>query len=160
MVPIKTIGNLPPEFRRTERNEKQDLLKRSSEQGARAPTGATSAQTIASDKVNVSDSARIMLQRDAEVQRFAEEIQSVDTLSSEERQEIEAKVKSGFYTTNEVTSSIAGKLFEASAKDDIDSTKTDITPTRMQQVLEKIRTNQYDSESVVDVIASKILKDL
>ncbi len=77
-----------------------------------------------------------------------------------ERQEIETKIESGFYTSNEVTESVAGQVAAASQETKIDLSKTEITPTRMQQVLEKIRDNQYDSAGVVDIIADRILKDL
>ncbi|MEA3287482.1 MAG: hypothetical protein U9Q77_08940 [Candidatus Marinimicrobia bacterium] len=156
MSPIKNIGNLPPEFRRSERNEKQSQVKKSSDLGARAPTAKTDqSQKISQDQVNVSDSARTLLQRDAEIQRFTGEMSTVETLSAEEQQVIEAKIESDFYSSPEVISTVAGKI-----ADETTSAKLSLSPTRMQEVLENIRENQYASDAVIDVVADKIIKDL
>ncbi len=160
MVPIRDIGNLPPEFRKTERNEKQDQLKRTGGQGVRAPDSSSQAQGVSSDQVNVSDSAKLLFQREAEILRFTGEVADAQTLSSEDRQDIEARIETGFYTSNEVTASVAGKISEDDTSDAMDPKNSNITPTRMQQVLENIRMNEYDSQGVVDIIADRILKDL
>ncbi len=160
MVPIKNIGNLPPEFRRTERNEKQTQVKRSADVGARGPTKVDKAQDKSQDQFKLSDSARTMLQRDAEVRRFTAEMPQIETLGPDERQEIEAKIDGGFYSSPEVVSTVAGKVSETSSVGKPDQTHAKLTPTRMQEVLEKIQTSQYDSMDVLDVIADRIIKDL
>ncbi len=160
MSPIKNIGNLPPEFRRAERNEKQSQLKKSDDSTARGPTKADQAQKTPQDFVNVSDSARTMLQRDAEVQQFKAEMPFIETLSSEEREDIEAKIDSGFYSSPEAISAVAGKIDTEFSVNQSDMHKQKITPTRMQEVIEKIRTSQYDSAKVLDTISDRIIKDL
>lgn len=161
MTPIKNIGNLPPEFRRTERNEKQSSAKRSDDVKAQDPQQVDNKQQAPHDQVNVSDSARTMLQRDAEVERYRAELPSVETISPEEKQDIEAKIESGYYSSPEVISEIAGKIAQESVKaSEVESTKRSLTPTRMQEVMENIRKNLYESNDVIDVIASKVLKDL
>jgi len=160
MVPIKDIGNLPPEFRKAERNEKQEQLKRTDGKGVRSQNVANQQPNISSDQVNVSDSARILFQREAEIQRFTAEIPEIETLSSEERQEIEGKIEAGYYTSTEVTASVAGKITQDRPVDVLDPKDSNITPTRMQQVLENIRNNEYDSQGIVDIIADRILNDL
>ncbi|MCF6239057.1 MAG: hypothetical protein L3J79_09680 [Candidatus Marinimicrobia bacterium] len=156
MPPIKNIGNLPTEFQRAERNEKQKQVKRSNDLGARAPT-ATEPKTrkVPQDQVNVSDSARSLLQRDAEILRYSAEIPTTETLSPEERQEIETKIEADFYSSPQVVSSVAGKIAAESL-----GHSSGLSPTRMQEVLSNIRNNQYDSPGVIDVIADKIIKDL
>ncbi len=152
---IKNIGNLPPEFRKTERNEKQSEIRRPADVSVKAPAQAEKVPTNSTDQVNVSDSAKTLFQRDAEIQKFTAELPNVDTLSSEEKREIEAKIDSGFYSTPEVTSYVAGKLVDESQP-----MQKSISPVRMQEVIEKIRSNEYDSQGVLDIIADKIIKDL
>jgi len=163
MSPIKQIGNLPPEFRRTERNEKQTDLKRSADSDARAPTKADQGSQTIRDQVNVSESARTLLQRDQEIQQYANKIPNVETLSTEARDDIKARLDSGFYSSSEVTAQVAARIFETEAvgsTPQTDSTTADLTPTRMQEVLENIRTKQYDNEAILGTIADKLLKDL
>ena len=154
---IKNIGNLPPEFRRTDRNEKQSQIQRQGDTKARAPAAASAEKVPANttDQVHLSDTAKTLLQRDAEVNRFTAQLPNVETLSSDERRDIDFKIEAGFYNTPEVTETVAGKIAE-----DVDSAKKSLTPARMQDVIEKIRANEYDSASVLDTIADKIIRDL
>jgi len=155
MSSIRNIGNLPPEFNRTERNEKQSQIKRNGDSTVATPvqSGKNPSKTI--DQVNLSDSAKTMLQRDAEVTRFVGEMPQVETISPEDRKEIEEKIDSNFYSSPEVISAVASKV----ADETVRPTRT-ITPTRMQQVIESIRSNEYDSDKVIDVIANQMLKDI
>mgnify|MGYP006883067068 CR=1 FL=1 len=152
---IKNIGNLPPDFRRTERSDKQSEIRRSGETGVKVPAPADKAQPKATDQVNLSDSAKILLQRESEVRKYSAELPNVETISIEDRKDIEVKIDSGFYSSPEVTGVVAGKI---AAEQQIP--KQGLTPTRMQQVIEKIRSNEYDSEDVLNVVADQIIKDL
>ena len=152
---IKNIGNLPPEFRRTERNDKQSEIRRSGESSAPAPVKNEQVPKHTTDQVNVSESARTLLQRDHEIERFSANMSAVETLSDDERKDIEAKIDSGFYSSPEVTSFVAGKIAA-----ETELPQKSLSPTRMQEVIENIRSNQYSSEGVLDVVANKILKDL
>jgi molecular chaperone GrpE (heat shock protein) len=161
MVPIKNIGNLPPEFRRTERNQKQAQLDKAAEYEKNNQAVSDPRSSTTQDQVNLSESARTLLQRDAEIQRYAAEVPNVETLSADERQEIEAKISSGFYTSPEVSADIAGKIAQDSkAGTEEVSPDSKLDPTRFQEVIENIRQNQYDSNEVLDIISERILKDL
>ncbi len=152
---IKNIGNLPPEFRRTERNDKQAQIKGSGDASTRAAAQSDKVTPNKTDQVNLSDSAKILLQRETEVNRFSSEMHKVETLAPEERAEIEEKIESGFYSSPEVTSTVAGKI-----ANETQPAKPGLTPTRIQEVMERIQSNDYDSEKVINIVADQILKDL
>ena len=160
MVPIKNIGNLPPEFRRTERNQKQSQLEKSAANSKQAQTIADSKQVSPQDQVKLSDSARTLLQRDAEIQRYTADVPSTETLSASDKQEIETNIKNGFYASPEVAKDIAGKLSDTEKTHVGEKETYSLSPTRFQEVIEKIREGQYESSEVLDVISERILKDL
>ncbi len=155
MSSIRNIGNLPPEFRRTERNEKQSQIKHSGDSRVTNPAQSEHNKSKTLDQVNLSDSAKTMLQRDAEVKRFVGEMPQVETLSADDRKDIEEKIESDFYSSPEVISAIATRV-----ADETVLPNKNISPTRIQQVLENIRSNQYESDKVIDVIANQIVKDI
>lgn len=155
MVPIKNIGNLPPEFRRLERGDKNAPVRRSEDVKSQKPT-TEAKQVNTTDQVKLSDSARTMLQREAEVKSLLADMPNVETISDDERKDIEAKIEGGFYNSPEVVEAVAGKVAQEAAETPIKK----LTPTRMQEVIEKIRDSQYESDSVLNVVADKILKEL
>ena len=160
MVPIRNIGNLPTEFRRTERNQKQNQIDSAAEGNLKAQKLGDKAVAGPKDQVNLSESARTLLQRDAEIQRYTAEMPFIETLSADEKRVIEARIASGFYTSPEMDQQVAGKIAEESKPADTSVASKGLSPTRFQEVIENIRTNQYDSQDVLGVIADRILKDL
>lgn len=152
---IKNIGNLPPEFTRTERNKNSAKVQRTDNLQANTATQAENKQSKMADKVNLSESGKSLLQRESEIRYYSGEIEKVETLNAEDRQDIESKIDSGFYSSPEVTSFIAGKIATEAV-----APQKSLNPARMQGVIENIRSNQYDSKDVLDVVAKKILQDI
>ncbi len=158
MVPIKDVGNLASEFLPTKRSDKQ--VKSSTDVSTQDLAQTSETKKSALDRVKVSDSARTMLQRDAEVQHFSEKMESVETLSPQDRLEIESKIESGFYASPDVISAVAGSIAEEAGETEKVAPKEELTPERLQEVIENIRTNKYDSNAILEDIAEKILKDI
>ncbi len=158
MVPIKNVGNLASELLQTKPSDKQ--VKSSANANTQDLSQTSETQKSALDRVKVSDSARTMLQRDAEVQHLSEQMESVETLSPQDRLEIESKIESGFYSSPDVISAVAGRIAEEAGENDKDSSKEELTAERLQEVIENIRSNKYDSNEILEDVAEKILKDL
>ncbi len=152
---IKNIGNLPPEFTRTERNKNSAKVQRPENMQSNTAAQPDNKQSKMADKVNLSDTGKNLLQRESEIRYYSEEVQKVETLNAEDRQDIESKIESGFYSSPEVTSFVAGRI-----STEVEPPQKSLTPARMQGVIENIRSNQYDSKDVLDVVAKKILQDI
>jgi len=158
MGPIKNITNLPPEFRRTERNEGEKRVHEKKPGGSGKIQPDTSRVVEPQDSVKLSDTAKTLLNKQEEVGRYLTEIRSAETLSREEAREIEAKIGDGFYDSPEVIAQVAASLARIPTMDV--ANLRGLTPERLQEIMEKIRNGEYDSDEVLDTIVDRIQKDL
>jgi len=159
MPPIKQIGSLPPEFRRTERNENQSGLKKTAAENTQTSAADQNPSGIR-DQVNLSESARILLQREMDIQQYAEQMPDISTLSAQDQEEIEAGIEDGFYSSPEVLGDVATKVAEAETPLTEAESEAQLTPSRLHEVLRNIQSQQYDRDDVLESIADKIIKEL
>lgn len=154
MGPIRDISNLPPEFRRAERNEAQKRVEDSRKEATeKLPQDA--AKAVGQDKVSLSDTARTMLERGDEVKHYAKDLDKIDPISAEEIKAIEDKIGAGFYSSPEVLETIAAAISKTPG-----ITASTITPERLQEIVGNIRDGKYDDDDVIGTIADRIINDL
>ena len=165
MGPIKDISGLPREYKKVEKEDdlkRIDALKKSGKKQSADKSG-----TKISDTVEISATGKNLLQQKKEISRYLEELDDLETISQKEIHNIRKKITKGFYSKPEVLEEIVKSILTLPAFQKIhlqkdqpltDSGELKAYEDQLAEIREKIRKGEYDSDTIADAIAEKILK--
>ncbi len=165
MHPIEDISGLPSGFKRVQKGETPERARRR-ETGDAARTAGVKSPHKRGYKVNISETGKRLLHREAVVAGFLREIRDFRVLDDEAVAGMRHKVTTGFYRSPEVSDEVADALsalpmFQGSGPADrADNPEEPNRSALYARIREKIRNREYDRDEVIDTIVRKLMESL
>ncbi len=169
MDPLQNINGLLQEYQKLDRNKG---IKRTPDSTSSLNTGSvndsqSAADAAAKDSVSISSDSKSMLEKQQEVSRYMQELESIHSMDDEQLNKIKGRLESGYYNEPAVTEKVmhdlifsaplpANNVFKNAGTEDVKAADT-ANNSDLAAIREKIQNKEYNSEQVLSTVANKIL---
>ena len=158
MTQINDVTGISQDFKKVERDKNLKQLRDSKEsRTAKVSNEDTKTNKVIKDIVNISSSGKSLLKQESETTRYLEELKNIKTLDRDELIRIHQRIKSNFYSRQEVLAKIVEDIVSQGPADTKETYKSKEKLDQSSEIRSRIKNGFYDSEEVLDVIAEKLL---
>ncbi len=157
-----TINELPkinPEFRKISGQKKLDQDRDKAKRLAKEPVSQKRSAVSIGDRLELSESAKTILERYRNAKNYVSLISSRSTLPPAVEQAIHKKIQEGVYNSEEVREQIAQKLvavIRSEAGLHSNGRVSEISPDRVAEIKKRIANGTYLTDKVAEIIAQRI----
>ncbi|MFC1481113.1 hypothetical protein ACFL6E_02580 [Candidatus Neomarinimicrobiota bacterium] len=161
MTPVNNIGSGLP----ADQVRQQDRV--NTRKGEKVPESTGSGERIAADaakdSVDISPAALRLAEESQEVARFQQILRSIQEEERPELDQVRARIVQGEFNRPEVIEQVAGAIAslppfaEFAEADNVDASAREAQIAAVQQ---RVESGQYDSDRVIQQVASNILRDI
>ncbi len=125
------------------------------------------AKKAPSDKIQISDDARLLIQRDTLVQQMQKAMETLPDVRPDKVQQSTERVESGFYDQQQVYKKITGDLLNENEETNVESNvienpavngdEIEVRLEKIYEVQKRIEENYYERREVIENIIDKLL---
>ncbi|MFC1746875.1 flagellar biosynthesis anti-sigma factor FlgM [Candidatus Neomarinimicrobiota bacterium] len=161
MVPIKNIGNSLPQ--QTERLKERDRIQPARPENTRSGSNVSKPDEVtAKDSVSISSEAKQLAEKQSEVSQFQNLLQGLGPADSNRIEDIRTRVNAGEFDSPEVLAGVSEAISRLPQFSEVDrsSGSQNLNEATISAFAERIRSGQYQTDGVLQQVASGILSDI
>ncbi|RMF06387.1 MAG: hypothetical protein D6762_09605 [Candidatus Neomarinimicrobiota bacterium] len=154
MTPIKELSGLNPELKKLEQRQSTRRIQPPESKPGQEAGATKSAGGIPQDKVSISREAKTLYSQKISAEEYARLLDGIKTLTNEEKEKIQERIRTGRYNRDDVYQIVANRLVRSGT---VGRSPESPAGESLNEVADRVQGGYYDSDEVIDTITERLL---